>query len=834
MHMSLSLRLIRRFMRSRSLARSTLPVLVTIAVLVGVFVAVSAFTLSGAQVADRDLGRFSSQLELGAAVTVRPSDRDLVAPLAEAARAAGATDVTVSMSSFDVVPTVVDPPVVGYLETDWAVNPFPARYSLIDGRWPEAPGEVTITTGLRELVGSGTTLSVFSGNASMTVVGVARDVFGTSARFLAAPGTWSTFSGPAQDRFAPVAAPALSWNGGEQTRVAASIGAALARTTRGVSVADADALIAVTLRAIDGELSSGRRSWLSRLPIVYQLPSLGLPFLAVLTVFGLNARRFRRTVHLLKSVGVGSGVAVVSVAGATAGWIVGCVIAGALLGMALGVAVRPLCDAVVAGPISPYPAMAAPLSRLAVITALACLLGAVLLRQATLRPVPPSAGRTATVGPERSRRSLTVRHLRRAAASVVATVAFVQVIRLDSVAGAMILAGMLGAVGLLLSPEVTARAVRLLLRGDEPRVRLSREQLRRDESRAGGSVAVLAAALGAPLVMLTLLATLIQAATDDTRPNVAPGQLVLASPAGFAHPPPADVVETVARDVDLDQRPVRIGYLRNDTARISLAGGDRRTLLVVATVEDVSRLANRALDEIEARTVTTGGILIWDGQQGPGRELIETAVETDQVRVAGSVPAYSTDFEAAWTGSAAGLILLSTAEKLRLPHAQGALVFTGVSPDQAAAAEAAVVRAGLDPANVDVYEAPEPIEVPPVYWGAVAALGVVVLTTGLTLARTQVATLRTYLGRLIAVGVPPRWTRHVLILQNSVVVAVATMLAVGFAIPSIAIAVLRLDDMTLVIPWAWLGITLGAVYCAVALATMLSSRRLAAADRLTT
>lgn len=206
--------------------------------------------------------------------------------------------------------------------------------------------------------------------------------------------------------------------------------------------------------------------------------------------------------------------------------------------------------------------------------------------------------------------------------------------------------------------------------------------------------------------------------------------------------------------------------------------------------------------------------------------------ETGATVKTAAVPARLADFEAAWKGSATGVVLTATARRLNLPYSPGALAFTGVPDDRAAQAEAAVIRGGLDPDNVDLYEPPEPVEVPPAYWAAVAALGAVVLATSVTLARTQVATLRSYLGRLIAVGVPPRWTRQVLLVQSALVVVTATALALAFALPPIVVAAARLPDLTLVIPWSWLGITLGAVYLAVAVATLISGRRLRAGDRL--
>lgn len=215
--------------------------------------------------------------------------------------------------------------------------------------------------------------------------------------------------------------------------------------------------------------------------------------------------------------------------------------------------------------------------------------------------------------------------------------------------------------------------------------------------------------------------------------------------------------------------------------------------------------------------------------------MIHETYETEQLLATrGPVPALQSSIHPVWQSTVAAVMLRSTAQRLDLPVTDSAIVFTNVSESQAAAAERAVRDAGLDTAQVDRHVPPDPIDVPPVFYTAVVGLGAIVLLTTMAVARTQVLTLRGYLGRLVAIGLSTQWARHVLLIQASVVIGLSTVLALLLAIPPVAISVWRLpDDFALAVPWDWLGLTVGAFYAAAVVATMLSSRSLRAADRLT-
>jgi len=459
----LCLSLARRFMRSRSLARSTAVMIATTAALIGLFITISAFTLSGQQVIERDLGRFSAQVDLGTVTGAVPGDNRVTKPIATAAERAGGRDPMVLLTSFSVRPTMPNPPLTVYLETNWAARPFPDRYTLAAGRWPASAGEVVLSEGLRDRLGAVGTLAVFSGNERFRIVGVAHDRFGAAARILAADGTWGALGSTTRRNFpTATATPTLYWNGGDTGQVVSAVVAAIGAATSEVVPEEALGQVSTGVRTRAGELALGRSSWLDRIPVAYQVPSVALPLLAVLTIFGLNGRRLRRTLRILRSIGMRGVHATVGVSVATTAWIMISTTVGGLVGVGLGAVSRPVAERFLAGPISPFPSLAAPLLRLAAVIAVSCLLAGVVLHLTQARaPVDqPSAPKPRSSSPTPSRPRATA--VRRIAAGVAGCVAVVQIATLDTVPKAMFLAGSVGAVVLLFTPELLDTALRRL------------------------------------------------------------------------------------------------------------------------------------------------------------------------------------------------------------------------------------------------------------------------------------------------------------------------------------------------------------------------------------
>lgn len=141
----LTLRLARRFLRSRRLAATTVVVGLAALSAVAMYVALSSLSLTAQQIADRDLGRFGATAGYGL-VRLAPGSDEPAVMLRDAAVAAGADDATVVLVATDLEMASQSMGIT-LLETDWRAAPFPARFRLLAGRWPESAGEVVLADG---------------------------------------------------------------------------------------------------------------------------------------------------------------------------------------------------------------------------------------------------------------------------------------------------------------------------------------------------------------------------------------------------------------------------------------------------------------------------------------------------------------------------------------------------------------------------------------------------------------------------------------------------------------------------------------------------------------
>jgi hypothetical protein len=739
--------LARKLMRGRVLARSSAITGVTAAVLIALFITLKAFALSGPQVVERDLGRFDWKADLSAAAGLTPGNAGLADKIAAAARGAGAGDAVVSVTSLDIRPAVVDPPVTKYLEADWSASPFPERFALVAGRWPTEPGEVVLSG---PSWSDADTVSVLAGNHAFRVVGTADDRYSDWDLFLAAPGTFAGI-----DTAGVTGYPTLYW--GEQAdrdRVVAAVGAVL-----GMRTGDLEQGI-VSRRTV---IEAGTQSWVERFPLAYRIPALALPLLSVLTIVGLTRRRSTRTVEVLVSLGISRFRAVAGVGSATVAWTMISTLLGVPAGIGLGLVVRPITQRWRVEPPHGLPSLWSPVAQLLLVTAAACLLAV-----AALRPWRTVSAEAVTL-------------VRRCAAIMACGVLVFQAVGLDTTVKAMVFTGFAGVAVLLASPDLIGAVLRWLPTSGA-RLRLGRQRLLHDRSRAVAAVAVLTAVLAAPIALLTFLAT--EVATQEAKyvPEVGAHQVVLSGVGGPTQAPPPEAVAAVTGRVRFAAPPIRLHF----------TGG----VLVVDTPEEVGRLANRLLTSAETETLRRGDAL---------------------------APAA---FHHVWQAFDQGVLLTSAARDLRLPVTDGGIVFTDVPDTDAAAARQAILDARLDHGLIGVHQPPEPAFVPTTFYAAVLGLVAVALLTTMAVARSQVGTLRTYLGRLLAIGLPTRWARQVLAVEIAVVVGVSTLLALAIAIPSLVLAAYRIDSLTLRVPWPHLGVLLATFYLATACATAISSRRL--------
>ncbi|MDT7783737.1 MAG: hypothetical protein QOF58_2156 [Pseudonocardiales bacterium] len=670
-----------RLMRNRTLTWAAALMFVTAAVLVSLFITIKAFALTPQQVAERDLGRFDARVELAG-----PPD------LAEVTRAGG-RDVTTALTSMDVRPSVVDPPQTKYLEMDWGTAPFPERFALTSGRWPQQPGEVVVNSA------SGDTLAVPHG--TLRVVGHVRDTYSGWNTILAAPGTFATISGDG------VSAGAMVFWNGPATAGSTLDGTVVTRETH------------------------QPQSWVERYPLAFRVPALTLPVLTVLAIFGLTGAWSRRTRTLLHSIGVrqthATGVA------ATA-WTSIWTVLGIGAGVGIGLVVRSILARDRSEPFSPVPDLLPISVQLLVITLLAC--GLYFLRG------------TWTPG-------VTVR---RCLAILLGGGAVFAISRFTGVVGAMLLTALVGALVLLLVPDLMRHSARLP--GRDPRVRLSTRRLR---DRGAPAVVMLTAALAPALALMTLLGSELAYQDARTVPDAPPGQVIISDRDGIGHAPPAEVVTAVRTRIT--GQAVQTRFL------------PRHRLLVVGSADDVAVLDHRAL----------------------------TAGDVEALRAGQFVP--FTD--PTWQTYADGVVLAA--------HVSGAVeaavVFTGVPDDVATAAKQAVADARLANSYVLTHRPPEPASLPMSLYAVAIGLAVIAVASSAGVARAQARTARGHAAVLTAAGLGPRWIRQVLLLESGAVAAISVVLACLVAIPPMALAGIGLQ-----VPWAHVGLLAAACGLAVLVA----------------
>ncbi|WP_406197385.1 hypothetical protein OG920_21470 [Streptomyces europaeiscabiei] len=840
----LTSRLARRLARSRALARSVALVFVAGLLVTGMFVTLRTLSLSGEQVAENELGRFGAKIGYGSGVSLSPGDDTFLTDLRSRARDAGATDAGIVLSATDVQLNTTPARNVTALESDWASRPYPERYELLSGQWPSSPGEVAVTEPDDVRTPVGETLTVL-GDVRLKVVATVDDRAADTTNLLLGPGTWAGLD-PTLSKGFPVltAQMDLMWAGDRQQQVVDAFTAA-ARTwaENGGDSPEAAAIredgqnaVAATLVTRDQLVARPQKTWIEKTPAGYTVPSLLVPAAAVLLVFGLNGRRFRRTTASLTSVGVSRTTAALAPALAALAWSLAAAACGAVAGVLVGLGARLLISHLRDSPAGPLDDLASPVLRLlAVVLVTGLIAGTVLARTRRDEPARPHTEDDSARATDRpgARRARDARHLL-AVAAWCATAVYATWV--DSPPHAMILTGILIVAVLLIIPEVFSGVLKVLPEGG-PRRRLVRRQLAADRSRACAALAVLTVLFGASLGYVTLLDTLIRTAEKQAYPSVLAGQVLLAGHESDTFPPGEALLRTVDASGTLDGLPrTEPRYLMDgdpDNPRMASRKGNDSSLLTADNPTDVERLIGRRLDPAQASLLRDGGLLVWahspDAPTGADAHTSLVVRQGDKILGdTAELPMAPVEVAPAeWRTGSDGIMLRATANALDLPiQIHGPIMVTGVPDTDARALQQAVVNAGMDAGAVLIHVEPDD-PVPPAALLA-TAVGLVVLALAAVLAatRSQTRILRRYLARLIAVGIPPRWARHVLLCQHAVLIAVSTLLGLLIAmIPTVVLA-FQVSGFVLSVPWWQLAVLAAATYAAALLAAVLSAHKL--------
>lgn len=338
-------RLARRILLPRRLrivvAVATL--VVPLALLVAGHSTLQALTLSGEQVAQRELGSADVRIDL-------PRDPEGRAESAEVrALLPAGTEVLIRVGGLDLPAT--DGVSVAYLESAWADVRERGHLRLLDGRVPVAPGETAVSRAVadRYRLVPGSTLELIGGRVTLAVTGLVEDPYRHRALLVfPAAGTADLLLS------SPDVASNLGFN--DQLMVYGLAGAQHDRFIEEARYRLDDLVSGVTSRVFDRSefVATDPRSVVEREPALVVVPALVVPIVLAATALMSQVRRSRRSLALLDAVGMPPHSAdQVAVLGAVTLVATGTGL-GLVIGQVLGVGGRPLLVLVGGRDLSPY------------------------------------------------------------------------------------------------------------------------------------------------------------------------------------------------------------------------------------------------------------------------------------------------------------------------------------------------------------------------------------------------------------------------------------------------------------------------------------------------
>lgn len=717
-------------------------------------------------------------------------------------------------------------------ETTWDREPFPGVLELVDGRWPVAPGEVVVTRHDDLGIAVGDVIPALAGRAPLQVVGTAVDRSGDPASLLLGPGTWAGLDPALAPSWPDLRATSVMyWDGSSRDEVIEAVAAAVPQPDGGGRRA-----VKEVARSYDDRQQAADdypAQWIRRSPAGYAVPSLLLPLAGALLAFLAVGHRARRAVRIMVDVGLARGVAVAAFAASVAVWSLAGAVVGAAGGWMLGAVFYELIE-LVRIPESPtLPGVVDPLARTFVgVLAGSCLGTAMLLRDATDRR---------GVRPRRR-----VRGLRGVRLGLLGLLTVVAVWQASAVASAndtarfgAVLAGLVAVGVALCTPEIVGLLVRRLP-GSGPQDTLARRRLGADRARTSGAVAFLATTVGLSAGFVVLLSTMISTVDSGRHPDALPGQLLVTDPASVVLPVPPASLETIARvDRLRGGAAVQLSHamsLRGDEAdEVVTAGESLGTLLVVDTVTDVERVFDVRLTRRQRDILRRDGLLVWRDSDlagsAPATRLTVRAQDGTK-RTVTDVPVADVDVPpVGWRDGDSGLLLTGAARRLGLPISRGAVVHVGVPGGAITEVHDVVRRDGLDPASVVSYEEP-PAAVPPAALVTTAGgLLVVALLVNVATSRAQVRAVRRDAAAMLAIGLPRRWGRRVLMYQQAFVVATGLVLGLFVAVVPVLVTTHMRHPLVLEVPWAQVGLLLGCLAAATMAAGLHAARAVTAQER---
>lgn len=771
-----------RWLRSLSARRAAVLVLAVFAALSAVYVSVGSFALSGEQQAARAFGSYAystyDSVDIGA---VRPGffSRTTTAFVRAGINAhlEFRTDV---FRPDSLTRTYVAAPVasIGYVEAPGLLRAFPGQYSLTTGRWPGRPRDVVVTSKLAKALSGRSEFSVLSGRAVFTVVGVVADSYAKNGlEMVAGEGTWESLH---------AAAPGHSYQP-TQAQVYAfyNVDSQSAALTRVLDTQLPPLPAAQGARAENFDANRSARASLihqraagfggSDQLVVSYAPLLLVVLLTTALVVTQARRDVSTTLDRLLSLGVDRRamqswyaatlallVVMAAATGAALGW---------LIALALRAAVLPRHADGPLGPVAGVPwELVAAMVVLLIVTVLPGLvprLGAEPLQPQTRRsPLPEGLVRRVWI--------------------LLSLVLVVQVRAGQASDNSRLVTSYVLVLGvILLGPDGLKLVSALINRVHSARCLLAGRFLRADMARQAAAVLVVAGCVAIPICAGTQLASDRQSAVTATYSRIPNGQVwvqrtdelgdlrgaerAVAGVPGLAPP-------VLASDL---QAPSDASGAVSSSARFTRSGpsASGTAVLVVTSVGDLERVTG-PLPHRATEVLTGGGVL----------DLSEAGVD-QQVAVYGDhgqertrtapLVTFGLRLDRTVSSHFSGALLTSTARTLGLPvSGVTTYIYTGVSSDLAARAVSAVTAAGYDMAFVQYPVPPPPPTLPATAYVFVTGLVLGTASVLVLAVQSQARRLRSHSSRLVALGVPPRFTRSVLLIQTAAVLSIGGLLGV--------------------------------------------------------
>lgn len=370
-----------------------------------------------------------------------------------------------------------------------------------------------------------------------------------------------------------------------------------------------------------------------------------------------------------------------------------------------------------------------------------------------------------------------------------------------SIEDALILGIVMTVAALLVLPDVVHLVVCIPLPGTvNGRIagRLARAQV--------GRVTTVAMLLCGCLALPSSITVLVSSVevSNAAQALIPKGQLSLQDPSGTA--PPASLVEAVEAQSAMS-RPVMVGRV---SGAIDGSASNSFGVMVVSSIEDLTRLNDAPIDASAVKILEEGGLLDISG------------AKTDLILVPDGgrprrLPTAHVEFQSAWAERFGAVMLQPTAKAMKLAVQKDAYVYTGVTDHQIELTKKAVFTAGGDPRVVTYHIDPEPPPIPWEWWLAVGALSVIALLSTFVSTRSLGADLRRHSAQFLAIGLPPATGRWVLAAELGVLLVVTVPLTIAVGILPTALVAAVNKGLVLSVPTGVLAMAGGVLVGAVAI-----------------